>query len=178
MRRLILMRHAKTERDAPSGKDQDRRLDARGHADCAEMATWLARSGYTADLVLVSTATRAQETWQQVNAAIPSLQAEHLPELYGAGPSDLLHAVHAETTPMTKTVLVIGHNPGLHELALALTASGDAAGLQALASNLPTSGIAVIDFAIDDWNDVGFRSGRLICFASPKLLRDKSGGGD
>jgi phosphohistidine phosphatase len=174
MRRLILMRHAKTERDAPSGKDKDRRLDARGHADAADMAAWLAHHGYMADVVLVSTATRAQETWQQLAAAMPSLRAEHLPDLYDANPSDLLRAVHAETTPQTRTVLVIAHNPGLHELALALIANGDPAGLQALASNLPTSGIAVIDFAIDDWNDVGFRSGSLVCFASPKLLREKS----
>ena len=178
MRRLILMRHAKTERDAPSGKDQDRRLDARGHADCAEMATWLARSGYTADLVLVSTATRAQETWQQVNAAIPSLQAEHLPELYGAGPSDLLHAVHAETTPMTKTVLVIGHNPGLHELALALLVAEDSTARRALAINLPTSGVVVTDFPVSQWRDIAFRTGRLESFATPKLLHERPHDGD
>ena len=62
MRRLILLRHAKTERDAPSGKDQDRRLDERGRHDGAEMGRWLALHDYRPDLVLISTATRTQET--------------------------------------------------------------------------------------------------------------------
>jgi phosphohistidine phosphatase len=67
--------------------------------------------------------------------------------------------------------MLVGHNPGMHELALALAGSGDAASRKALADNLPTSGLAVLDFAIDDWNDVAFRRGRLVQFVSPKLLK-------
>jgi phosphohistidine phosphatase len=67
--------------------------------------------------------------------------------------------------------MVVGHNPGMHELALALTDGGDAAGRRALADNLPTSGLAVFDFATNDWNDVAFRRGRLVLFVSPKLLK-------
>ena len=59
----------------------------------------------------------------------------------------------------------------VHELALALAGSGDAASRKALTDNLPTSGLAVLDFAIDDWNDVAFRRGRLVRFVSPKLLK-------
>ncbi len=61
MRRLILLRHAKTERDAPSGKDRDRQLDKRGIGDAAEIGRWLARHDYDRGLALVSTATRAQK---------------------------------------------------------------------------------------------------------------------
>ena len=67
--------------------------------------------------------------------------------------------------------MLVGHNPGMHELALMLTGSGDAAGRQALSDNLPTSGLAVFDFATDDWNDVAFRRGKLVLFVSPKLLK-------
>ncbi len=71
--------------------------------------------------------------------------------------------------------MLVGHNPGMHELALALAGSGgDAAGRKALADNLPTSGLAVFDFAIDDWADVAFRRGRLVQFVSPKLLKQAS----
>ena len=63
----------------------------------------------------------------------------------------------------------------MHELALALAGSGDAAGRKALADNLPTSGLAMFDFAIDDWTDVAFRRGRLVLFVSPKLLKQTSG---
>ena len=73
-----------------------------------------------------------------------------------------------------KRLMLVGHNPGMHELALALAGSGDAAGRKALADNLPTSGLAIFDFAIDDWNDVGFRRGQLVLFVSPKLLKQTS----
>ncbi|MDB5516066.1 MAG: putative phosphohistidine phosphatase, SixA, partial [Tardiphaga sp.] len=80
----------------------------------------------------------------------------------------IIHAVEAEDP---KRLLVIGHNPGLHELALALIGSGDATGRKALGENLPTSGLTLIDFPIKDWDDVSFRSGRLELFVSPKLLK-------
>jgi phosphohistidine phosphatase len=70
--------------------------------------------------------------------------------------------------------MLVGHNPGMHELALALTASGEKAARQALADNLPTSGLAVFDFDTGDWNDVAFRRGRLVLFVSPKLLKQAS----
>ena len=70
-----------------------------------------------------------------------------------------------------KRLMLVGHNPGMHELALALAGSGDAASRKSLTDNLPTSGLAVLDFAIDDWNDVAFRRGRLVQFVSPKLLK-------
>lgn len=175
MRRLILLRHAKTERNSLSGKDRDRRLDERGLQDGAEMGRWLARHDYRPDLALVSTATRTQESWELLHAAMPSVQAKHLPELYGSDPSELLRLIHTETAADLKSLLILAHNPGLHELALGLIAGGDAAGRRALAVNLPTAGVAVIDFASDDWGDVRFRSGRLERFASPKLLREWSG---
>lgn len=174
MRRLILLRHAKTERDAPSGRDQDRRLDERGRHDGAEMGQWLALHDYRPDLVLISTATRTQESWELLRAAMPSVKAKHLPELYGADPSELLRIIHDVADADPQCLLILAHNPGLHELALALVASGDPGGRHALASNLPTAGVAVIDFKIDDWDKIGFRSGRLERFASPKLLREWS----
>ena len=70
--------------------------------------------------------------------------------------------------------MLVGHNPGMHELALALAGSGDTAGRNALADNLPTSGLVVFDFSIDDWSEVAFRRGRLVLFVSPKLLKHAS----
>lgn len=176
MRRLILLRHAKTERDAPSGKDQDRRLDERGKQDGVEIGRWLARHDYHPDLALVSTAVRAQETWELLRAALPSTRAKHLAELYGADTSELLRVIHGMTSADPQRLLIVAHNPGLHELALGLISGGDPAGRRALDSNLPTAGVAVIDFATDDWNDVRFRSGRLERFISPKLLKAETDG--
>jgi phosphohistidine phosphatase len=174
MRRLLLLRHAKTEADAPSGKDFDRRLDGRGRIDAATVGTWLAQHLPLPDLVLVSTAVRAQQTWQlvaeELGTAGPPPEVEHLPELYGAGPAELLSAIRDVADPVQR-LLVIGHNPGLHELALTLTGDGDDAGRRALGDNLPTSGIVAIDFAIAGWGEVAFRAGRLDSFVSPKLLK-------
>jgi phosphohistidine phosphatase len=179
MRRLMLLRHAKTENDAPSGRDQDRRLDQRGRTDAAQIGGWIGRHPPVPDLVLVSPAIRAHQTWEIAAEAMknvsPQPRIELLPELYGADPSQLLQTVRAASSADPKTLLLVGHNPGMHELALALTGSGEAAGRNALADNLPTSGLAVLDFAVDDWDDVAFRRGRLVLFVSPKRLKQTSG---
>jgi phosphohistidine phosphatase len=179
MRRLMLLRHAKTENDAPSGRDQDRRLDDRGRKDAAEIGGWIARHPPVPDAVLVSPAVRAHQTWEIAAAAMKELarppHVELLPELYGADPSQLLQSIHAASATDSQRLMVVGHNPGMHELALALAGSGDAAGRRALSENLPTSGLAIFDFEVDDWADVAFRRGRLVLFVSPKLLKQSSG---
>src|SRR5665213_1338825 len=176
MRRLMLLRHAKTENDAPSGRDQDRRLDDRGRKDAAEIGSFIAGHPPFPDSVLVSTAVRAHQTWEAAWAAmkdqVPAPQVELLPELYGADPAQMLQAIRDASVSDPKQLMVIGHNPGMHELTLALTdGGGDTAGRRALSDNLPTSGLAIFDFSIDDWADVAFRRGRLTLFVSPKLLK-------
>ena len=180
MRRLMLLRHAKTENDAPSGRDVDRRLDQRGRRDAAEIGGWIGRHpAFFPDSVLVSHAIRAHQTWEIAWEAMkglgPQPQVELMPELYGADPSQLLQIIRTASETDPQRLMLVGHNPGMHELALALAGSGDAAGRKALADNLPTSGLAVFDFAVDDWDDVAFRRGRLVQFVSPKLLKQTSG---
>jgi phosphohistidine phosphatase len=175
MRRLMLLRHAKTETDAASGRDQDRRLDERGHKDAAEIGGWIARNPPFPDSVLVSPAVRAHQTWdlawEEMKGLASKPHVELVPDLYGAEPGQLLQTIRMASVSDPKRLMLVGHNPGMHELALALAGSGDAAGRKALADNLPTSGLAVFDFAVDDWNDVAFRRGRLVLFVSPKLLK-------
>jgi len=178
MRRLMLLRHSKTENDAPSGRDQDRRLDKRGRTEAAEIGGWIGRHPPFPDSVLVSSAIRARQTWEiaweAMKDSVPEPRVELLPELYGADPSQLLQAVRDASAADPQRLMLVGHNPGMHELALALAGSGDAAGRKALADNLPTSGLAVFEFAVDDWADVAFRRGRLVQFVSPKLLKQTS----
>jgi phosphohistidine phosphatase len=179
MRRLMLLRHAKTENEAPSGRDQDRRLDERGRRDASEIGNWIGQHPPFADSVMVSPAVRAHQTWDIAWEAMedhaPPPQIEFLPELYGADPAQLLETIRSAVATDPKRLMLVGHNPGMHELALALIGSGDNAGRKALSNNLPTSGLAVFDFAIDDWSEVAFRRGRLVLFVSPKLLKQTSG---
>src|ERR1700733_12495258 len=125
------------------------------------------------DLGLVSEAVRSEQTWDIVSdvtaGLVPPPKVKPMAELYGADPSDLLRIIHAAATEDPQRLLLVGHNPGLHELAFALTGSGKAEARSALADNLPTSGLAGIDF--DDWDDVSIRRGRLGLFLSPKLLK-------
>ena len=174
MRRLYLLRHAKTETTAPSGRDRDRRLEDRGWADAALMGRWLRQHPPIPELVMVSTAVRAQQTWMAIAPELgddPAPVVAHLDALYSADAADLLGIIHAAAMEDPKELVIIGHNPGLHELALALIRASGHSGLN---DNLPTSGIAVIDFPVDDWSDVSFRSGELVRFATPKLLKDDS----
>ncbi|MGY4372264.1 phosphohistidine phosphatase [Bradyrhizobium sp. LB1.3] len=176
MRRLLLLRHAKTEIDAPSGRDQDRRLDDRGQRDSAQLGDWIAAHPPFPEAVLVSHAVRARQTWDIVWEAmkdrVAAPQVEILPELYGADPAQILETIRTATVPADpKQLLLIGHNPGMHEVALMLMGGGDPAGAKAIADNLPTAGLAIFDFDVKDWGDVAYRRGKLVQFVSPKLLR-------
>jgi phosphohistidine phosphatase len=179
MRRLMLLRHAKTENDAPSGRDQDRRLDNRGRHDAAEIGSWIGRNPPFPSLVLVSHAVRALQTWEiaweAMKELVPEPEVELIAELYGADISQLLETIRSASVADPERLMIVGHNPGMHELAIALAGSGDAAGRGALADNLPTAGLAILDFDIDDWADIGLRRGRLELFVSPKLLKQTSG---
>ena len=178
MRRLMLLRHAKTETDAPSGRDHDRRLDDRGRSDAAEMGRWIGRNPPFPDQVLVSTAVRARQTWDLVWEAMkdraPAPHVEIVDELYGAEPAQLLKMVRKASASDPKRLMLVGHNPGMHEMALMLTGHGDRAARKALQDNLPTSGLAVLDFDTGDWADAAFGRGKLALFVSPKLLRQMS----
>lgn len=176
MRRLVLLRHAKTESHAPSGADIDRRLDPRGLEDAAAIGRWMTEQRCRLGHVLVSTAVRARQTWDIIAPLLGEapIEVTHLRELYLAEPTDILRAIRETGGIDARCLMVVGHNPGLHELGLVLSGSGNEDALGHLAGNLPTSGLLIIDFEIEDWGDVAFRQGRLMQFVSPKLLRQTS----
>jgi phosphohistidine phosphatase len=185
MRHLMLLRHAKTEKDSPTGQDRDRRLNARGREDAPTLGRYIASHRMTPQLVLVSPATRARETWELLKEELPSEPAHELVhDLYGADASELLQiartATHLANGANADRVMIVGHNPGLHEFAMALTLASDRksakadAAQRALTDNLPTSGLAEIAFSISDWTELAFGRGRLERLVSPALLREES----
>jgi len=178
MRRLILMRHAKAAKLGPTGSDRDRPLEDRGRSDARLIGDYLKREALLPDLALVSSSARTRETWDCLSEDWPEIAVEYHDELYAAEPGELLAAVRAAAMQKPRRLLVVGHNPGLHEFALALTASAPAKAGAALADHLPTAGVAVIDFSIKDWTDVSFRHGRLETFVTPRQLKDESGKDD
>jgi phosphohistidine phosphatase len=170
--RLMLLRHAKSEKAEPGMNDHPRRLNARGKNDASVIGAYMTRHALAADLVLVSTAERTRQTWERVAAALskpPRVVYEE--RLYNAG-AEAIIALVKKTAPAVRTLLVIGHNPGLHDAARRLIASGDVETRERLNEGLPTSGLAVIDFAGKDWRKVHPHGGRLERFVSPRSLAE------
>ena len=136
--RLMLLRHAKSEKAEPGMSDHPRRLNARGKNDASVIGGYMARHALTADLVLVSTAERTRQTWERVAAALskpPRVVYEE--RLYNAG-AEAIIALVKKTAPAVRALLVIGHNPGLHDAARRLIASGDVEARERLNEGLPT----------------------------------------
>ena len=171
MRRLLLFRHAKAERAEPGERDFERVLTDQGRKDAARIGAYMAGHSCVPDQVAISPSARTQETWKFAAGAFrPQPPATAAERLYDATPHAIL-AVIKDIPGTTHRFLVIGHNPGLHELALMLIASGDIEARERLREKLPTAGLVIVDFPIDDWGKLHPRSGRLERFVSPKTLQ-------
>ncbi len=146
MRRLILFRHAKAEPRGPGEDDFDRPLAERGREDAALIGRALAKQNLIPDYALISPARRTAETWTCCRDSFPRLRAELNRELYNAAPEDIREAIDA-VADRCDTLIVIGHNPGLHELAVDLLAEASAphADIERVAARFPTATAAVYE---------------------------------
>ena len=122
--RVMLLRHAKSKK-ALGMSDHARRLKGRGKSDAPVIGAYMARHELVPDLVLVSTAERARQTWERLATALPAPpRVVYEDRLYNAG-ADAIIALVKGTAPTVRTLLLVGHNPGLHDAARRLIASGD-----------------------------------------------------
>ena len=120
MQRLILMRHGESERPAPGLEDFDRGLIAEGREESRRLGRALAKAGLLPDLALVSSARRTLETWQAVAETLPApVETEAERRLYAASASQIAQVV-AEAGPRGEVIMVVGHNPGIHQYAIHL----------------------------------------------------------
>jgi phosphohistidine phosphatase len=172
-RKLVLFRHAKSA--WPDVPDHERPLANRGIRAAPVMGRWLRDAGLVPELVLCSTARRARETWQFAEAglaATPPVSFED--RIYDEDATGLL-ALIREVPPATVTLLLIGHNPAIEDLALMLAARpGTAAGpgtggpgdLERMQEKFPTAAIAVLESA-GTWHDLAPGQVRLTAFVTP-----------
>ncbi|MBW8270474.1 SixA phosphatase family protein [Caldovatus aquaticus] len=174
MRQLLLLRHAKSSWDDPRLPDHARPLNARGRRGAAAMARAMRDLGLAPEVVLVSSARRTLQTLEALAPLPDSPIVEPMDALYLATPQVLL-ATLRRVPETARSVLLIGHNPGLHELALALVGAGGmaapAAGAAArrLAESYPTGALA--EFAIaTPWRLLEAGGGRLVRFLTPSDL--------
>jgi phosphohistidine phosphatase len=170
MRRLLIFRHAKAERAEAGKSDRERALNERGGKDASRIGAYMAGHSLHPDRVVISPSLRTQETWKYARTAFrPQPAAQTIDRLYDAMPQAIFDVLK-DTPASAHSLLVIGHNPGLHELALMLIASGDTEARERLREKLPTCGLAIIDFPVDDWSKLHPRSGRLERFVTPRSL--------
>lgn len=172
MRRLYLLRHAKAEPASAERSDAARALARRGREDAKLVGRTLQEHGLLPDYALVSPVVRTRETWDLISAqwqTVPEIRPDA--RIYDAPAARLLTLIRT-ADDATRALMIIGHNPGLHDLVLRLAPRGRPDAIAAVADNLPTCGLAVIDFADAPWSAVALASGTLAGFLSPALLRN------
>ncbi len=184
-RTLVLLRHAKSAWPG-NVPDHDRPLAGRGRRAAPAAGRWLRREGYIPDHVLCSTARRARETWQLVQ---PELGVEPPAafdrRVYKASERRLLELVRGRPAA-ARTVMVIGHDPALPELALALAGQDYAHGgqpaprtpdtaLGRMAAKFPTAAVAVLEFRLP-WSELEHGRALLASFVTPRDMDDSPDG--
>ena len=170
MRRLILFRHGKAvPHDA--AVEFERGLTARGMSDSAAMGEYLVHEHIEPDLVLVSPAERTRMTWDAAKKAFGKVDERFEKSLYLATSDKVLR--HIQAVPdSVGTLLLVGHNPSLHDLALELVGFGDRYALVRLKEHMPTASLVILDCDIDHWSDLSPRSARLERFRTPERSND------
>ena len=162
MKRLVLLRHAKSSWSDDRLADAERPLTERGERDAPRIGARLRERGIRPDLVLSSPAVRARSTAKLAAQALSlgpgAIRIES--SLYLAAPEEVMAIVLAQAENVG-CLLVVGHNPGLTELVHLLLPDFGLA-------DLPTAGTVVIDFAAERWSEAGNSGRRLVCYDFPK----------
>jgi phosphohistidine phosphatase len=168
MRTLYLLRHAKSSWADQTLPDRERPLAPRGRRDATRIAKHLARLGIQPELLLCSPAKRTRETLELLRPALGGTGTARVEaELYAASSDQLLERIRA-VPAMVASLMLIGHNPGLQQLALALAASG--AELERLRTKFPTAALATLTLADTPWSQVAEADAVLATYVTPKQL--------
>ena len=166
---LALFRHAKSSWDDSNLSDFERPLNERGKKAAPEMGKVLRDLKFTPDLILCSPSARTRETLELVlprlKCAEPAIQFDK--DLYHASANSLLDQIRG-LDDKHRTVLIIGHNPGLHAFALTLAGEGATDDLTRLTSQFPTAALALLSFTSPHWRAVAPAKGWLEAFVVPE----------
>ena len=171
MKRLAILRHAKSSWADPGMADFDRPLNERGRAAAANLGRELTRRNTRVDLILASPAQRVRETLDGLCAEFPLGEVRFEPQIYEAGVATLLGLIQGLQDEY-ESVLLAGHNPGLHELVLELTDRDDAGFRDRIRGNYPTGALAMIECGSDRWSDVTRGRGEILDLILPRDLAD------
>lgn len=174
MKRLLLLRHAKTEQaDKDTPADSERRLTEHGREDAVLVGRAMRTKGYSADLILCSPSRRTQQTLELASSEWDvRAKAEIVSSIYAASAERLIRLFQG-LPDSAGQVLVIGHNPGLEDAAGLLAADNRNSGpyTDELDEKFPTGALAVFDFDIARWAELAPQSGTLVDFIQPEAMK-------
>lgn len=173
MHQLLLLRHAKSSWDSPDLADRDRPLNARGRRAAERMRRAMRDLGLEPDVVLVSTARRTRETLELLEPWDETPLREDMESLYLAPPAVLLQALRG-VADTARSVMLVGHNPGLHELAMSLVGSNTQPDMhqepmRGLLRGFPSGALAEFSISLP-WSSLKEGGGRLVRFITPRSL--------
>ena len=174
MKRIFLLRHLKSSWDFPELDDYDRPLNERGERCGPFIARHIAAHAVRPDVALCSTARRTRQTMDYLVEALDGVPVCFERRLYEATAQQLLKRLR-ELPPEVESVLLVGHNPGLHRLAVALTekeVTDSVPGLADLREKYPTGGFSTLTAPVEDWGDLSGGLCRLRAFVRPKDLEN------
>jgi phosphohistidine phosphatase len=172
MLRLLLLRHSKAVPFTGSG-DHQRPLTERGRADAARLGAYILDEKIVPDAAIHSGAQRTKETLAIVAASLrPRVKISVEASLYEAGRAAFLDVVR-HGPDKARSLLLVGHNPTIAEMASRLSGTGESGALARMAGKFPTSALAVIDFDAAHWSEIDDGKGRLIAFATPASLGER-----
>ncbi|MEZ5851800.1 MAG: histidine phosphatase family protein [Hyphomicrobiaceae bacterium] len=169
---LSLLRHAKSSWDDPRLPDAKRGLSERGRKAAPLMGRYIADEGLMPDLVLSSSSVRTRQTCELVFPEGRHRPPIHFEDAIYLASLQTLLALIQGTAVGVRHLMIVGHNPGLQRLALALIGSGPSRAKAALAEKFPTAALAVLELGGDDWQATAPGKARLLRFVTPRSLAD------
>ncbi len=170
MKTLFLLRHAKSSWETEGQRDFDRPLNPRGKVGTALMATYVSAQDIYPDAVYCSPAARTRETLHRLRDADVNWPAEIIADDIYLASAETLMALIKSADDAHASLILIGHNPGLEDLAFMLIAKGDAKYRTRLDEKFPTATLCEITFDGDSWATLEKKSGTLIQFTRPRDL--------
>lgn len=174
MKTLTLLRHAKSGWDDKVARDFDRPLNRRGYRAARAVGNAMRANGLSFDRVVASPAKRVVETLGEVEQAFGPLDAQYDESLYLPSTETLLDLIRA-TDDGVERLLLVGHNPGLESLALALSGGSDNALRDQIELKYPTATLAEISLDVERWADVEKGKGVITRFIRPRDLDPELG---
>lgn len=172
MKKVILLRHAKSSWDDPGVEDHDRPLNKRGRVSAPLISRWLSQRRHLPEMVLCSSSARTRETVSRMRDAMPDLPQPVVErELYHASPCVMRDRL-AKLPRDCDTVMLVGHNPGLGSLVRKMSDGKENRRCRRAYEHFPTGAAAVLELDVDDWSKVDFNQARFVDFAVPRELMD------